>query len=45
MMVTLQHMSSMESVSDMWFTLRDWILDLRNRFVPYSPNKTGKGVP
>ncbi len=45
MMVNWQHISSLESVTDMWLTLRDWILDLRNRFVPYSPKKTGKGVP
>ncbi len=29
----------------MWHTLSDWILDPRNKFVPYSPKKTGKGVP
>ncbi len=44
-MVNWQHISSLESVTDMWLTLRDWILDLRNRFVPYSPKKTGKDVP
>ncbi len=44
-MVNWQQISSLESVTDSWLTLRDWILDLRNRFVPYSPKKTGKGVP
>ncbi len=29
-MVNWQHISSLESVTDMWLTLRDWILDLRN---------------
>ncbi len=44
-MVNCQQISSMESITDMWLTLRDWILDLRNRFVPYCPKKTNKGVP
>ncbi len=44
-MVNWQHISSLESITDMWLKLRDWILDLRNRFVPYSPKKTGKDVP
>ncbi len=44
-MVNWQHISSLESVTDMWLTLRDWILDLRNRFGPYGPKKTGKDVP
>ncbi len=44
-MVNWQHISSLESVTDMWLTLGDWILDLRNRFVPYGPKKTGKDVP
>ncbi len=44
-MVNWQQISSLESVTDMWHTFRDWILDLRNKFVPYSPKKTGKGVP
>ncbi len=43
-MVNWQHISSLESVTDMWLTHRDWILDLRNRIVPYSPKKTGKDV-
>ncbi len=41
-MINWQHISSVESVADMRLTLKDWILDLRNRFVPYSPKKTGK---
>ncbi len=44
-MVNWQHISSLESVTDMWLTLRDWILDLRNRFVPNGPKKIGKDVP
>ncbi len=44
-LVNWQHISSLESVTDMWLTLRGWILDLRNRFVPYSPKKIGEGVP
>ncbi len=44
-MVNGQQISSLESVTDMWLTLRDWILDLRNRFVFYSPKKTGNGFP
>ncbi len=44
-MVNWQPIWSLESVTDMWLTLRDWILELRNRFVPYSPKKTGKSVP
>ncbi len=43
--VNWHNISSLESVTDTWRTLRDWTLDLRNRFVPYSPKKTGKGVP
>ncbi len=30
-MVNWQQISLLESVTDMWLTLRDWILDLRNR--------------
>ncbi len=41
-MINWQHISPVESVADMRLTLKDWILDLRNRFVPYSPKKTGK---
>ncbi len=44
-MVNWQQISSMESVTDMWLTLRDWILDLRNKFVPYCIKKRGKGAP
>ncbi len=33
-MVNWQHISPLESVTDMWLTLRDWILDLTKRFVP-----------
>ncbi len=43
-MVNWHHIPSLESVTDMLLTLRGWILDLRNRFVPYSPKNTGKDV-
>ncbi len=42
-MVNWQQISSLESVSDMWLTFRDWNLDLKNRFVPYSPKKNRQG--
>ncbi len=35
----------MESVTDMWLTLRHWVLDMRNRFLPYILQKTDKGPP
>ncbi len=41
-MVNLHRFSSFESVTDMWHTLRDWIMDLRNRFVPCSPKKKAR---
>ncbi len=44
-MVNWQQISSLESVTDMWLTLREWILDLKNRFVPYSQKNNGQGLP
>ncbi len=41
-MVNWQQISSLESATDMWLTLRDWTLDLRNRFVPYIPRKQAR---
>ncbi len=44
-MVNRHHTLSLESVTYICNTFKDWILDLRNKFAPYSPKKTGKGVP
>ncbi len=38
-MANWHQISSLESVTDMWHTLRDWILDLRNRLVTIALRK------
>ncbi len=44
-MVHWHHISSVEGVIGMWHAPREWFLDLRSRFVLYSPRKTGKDAP
>ncbi len=34
-MVDWHQVSSLANVTDMWHTLKDWTMDLRNRFVLY----------
>ncbi len=36
---------SLANVKYMWHALKDWVLDLRNRFDPRSSKRTGKGAP
>ncbi len=40
-----QQISSLAGVTDIWHAINYWFLDLRNKFVTYSPKKAGKDAP
>ncbi len=44
-MVNWHHCSSLDSITYMWYALREWIQTLRGRFLPYNLKKTIKVVP